>query len=110
MHHFNRLTPFLDLARDLKNAADIPGGNDLRAGAFDLIHLALAEALGHLRLSQVVCARCAAAELGLGEWYERESGDHAQKATRLFPNALGVAEVARVMIRHRRFNRILGRN
>src|SRR5208337_443065 len=110
MDNLDRAAPFLDLASDLEDAADIAGGDDRGTGGFDVIHLPPAQALGHLGLGQVVRTRGAAAKLAFLEWYELEAGDHRQKLPGLAANLLRMAEVASVVIGHFQRHRVLGRD
>ena len=63
MGHLDRAASLLDLAGDLQDAADVAGHHHLSAGGFDVVHLALAEPLGHLGLGEVVGAGGSAADL-----------------------------------------------
>src|SRR5208337_1279569 len=100
VNHLDRGSPFLDLAGDLEDAADVAGGDDRGAGGFDVVHLPPAQALGHFGLGQVVRTRGAAAKLALLQRDELEAGDHRQKLPGLAANLLRMAEVASVVIGH----------
>src|SRR5205823_13535795 len=84
--------------RDLDRAARVRRGDRLRTGGEQVARLALAQRGGRLGLDQVVDARRAAAQLPLGGLEQLEPGDGAQQRARLLAHALGVREVAGVVV------------
>src|SRR5262245_20117007 len=96
----DRTAAILDLPRDLEDATDVAGDDHLRAGCFDIVQLAPAEPLRHLRLRQVVGSRGAATDLRLLQRNNFKTGNHAQQGTWLAADLLSVAEVTGVMIGH----------
>ncbi len=70
------------------------------------LRLALPELLGGLGLEQVVDAGRAAAQLPLGGLDELEAGDRAQQVARLRAHALGVGQVAGVVVGDLRLERV----
>ena len=93
----------LERRRDLHPAAGVGRHHDVRAGGEHGARLALAELAGRLGVQQVVGTGAAAADLGLDQLAQLDAGDAAQQPARLVAHALGVREVARVLVgdRHR---------
>ncbi len=65
--------------------------------AITWLGLAVAELDRGLRLDEVVDPGAAAAEMLLGRLDELEAGDRAEQRARLVADALGMAEVARLL-------------
>src|SRR4051794_40140553 len=83
---------FLDLAGDLEDAADVARRDQFGPGRGEMVHLANAEAFGHLGLRQVVRSRGAAADLALLERHELNPWNHREQLARLGADLLAVAE------------------
>ena len=82
----------------LHQAARVGGDQQLGAGGQHVRGLAVAELGRRLRVEQVVDAGRAAAELRLGDLPQLQPGDAAQQLARLGPDALGVGQVAGVVV------------
>src|SRR3954447_6131670 len=99
----------LRMRGDLEHAAGIGGRHRLGAGVEQVLGLALAELLGGLGLHEVVDPGRAAADLPVPRLHQLELGDRAQELTRLLAHALGVGQVAGVVVGHlHRHRRTLG--
>ena len=93
------IQPFLFRAVDqLEQAAGIRGGDDIRAGGFDVPQLAGEQGVGGVRVRQVINTRAAAAPGGFGEFNEFQTGNRAEELARLRRDFLAVAEVAGVVL------------
>src|SRR6185437_4644821 len=84
---------------DLRETAEIAGGDHVRRDAADGGHLALAQLQRKLRLQQVVATRRAAAQMALGYLPHLEAGG-PQQLTRSLVDALSVLQRAGGMIGH----------
>ena len=74
-------------------------------GRLDVAHLAAQQAIGHLRLREVVDAGRAAAPVGLRQVDHAQPGDLGQQLARLPADLLAVHDVAGIVIRHRHRHR-----
>ena len=90
---------------DLQNAAGVGGDHRLRPRGFDVAHLAPQQAIGHLRLREVVDAGRAAAPVGLRQVDHAQPGHLSQQRARLPANLLAVHDVTGIVIRHRHRDR-----
>src|SRR5438034_2562114 len=86
--------------RQLQGAAGIRGGDEVRLRGVDETGLAVAELPGRIGFDEIEDAGAAAADVLLGEWQELDAGDRSQEIPRLLPDALGVRQMAGVVIRH----------
>ena len=92
--------PFLLRAVDeLEQATGIPGGDDLRLGRTDVLHLAFEKFVCHFRLREIVNARAAATPTGLGQLDEFQTRDRLQKLAWLRGNLLAMTQMAGLVIR-----------
>ncbi len=66
------------LAGQLRDAADIAGGDEVGAGQRDIGELAVAQCRGELRLQQIVGAGGAAAQMAFRHLDHRETGGGEQ--------------------------------
>src|SRR5437016_12806 len=83
---------------DLKCAAGVGGGQEVRRNREDVVHLARADLCRALRLDEVVDAGASAALVAVGNLDELEARDSGKKPARLFPDPLRVGEMARVVV------------
>ena len=98
MAYRQRGMQFAEMTGDLERAADV-GGDDLRgARGPDEARLAPAQAVGHLGLAQRIRAGRAAAHVGFDQRHHRQAGNEAEDAPRRIADALGVDEVAALII------------
>lgn len=81
----------LGAVEDLQHAAGVAGGDDGRAGALDVLQLAVEQFTRLLGLRDVVDARTAAAPGALGQLGDLQAGDPAQHFARLCGDLLAVA-------------------
>src|SRR5712691_12433395 len=86
--------------RHLERAAGVRGGDEVRLRGVDEAGLAVAELPGRIGLDEIEDAGAAAADVLLGEWQQLDAGDRSQEIPRLLPDALGVRQMAGVVIRH----------
>ena len=91
--------------RSLEEAPRVAGRDDLRAGGGDPVELSGEELSRDLGLQQVVDPGGAAAEVGLGELDQPETGDRAEESPRRLPHALAVRQVTGLVVRHREVER-----
>ena len=84
----------------LHHAAGVRRGDDAGLRAGHIPHLLLQKPPRHLGLGQVVDTAATAAAVGVSHLDELEAGDSLQDGARLDAGALGVGEVARVLIGH----------
>lgn len=85
--------PYLQLAPWIR------GDDDSCTCLENVFSLASLETFGHLRFGQVVASRAAAADIGLGQLHEVWTRDSAHEFARLPSDALGVGEMAGVVVR-----------
>lgn len=100
MQRRNGVTQALQGGVNLQEAAWIGSSNDVGRCAQNMLGLAFPQLTGWFRLDQVVNARAAAADIGLRDIHHLETGNIAQHFTRLEAHALGMSEVAGVMVGH----------
>jgi Fe-S oxidoreductase len=100
VQHGEGLAQALGVRRDLQRAAGVPGHDGLSPRVEEVAGLALAQLGCGLRLHQVVDAGGAAAQLPVRRLDELQAGNPAQQLARLSANALGVGEVAGVVVGH----------
>ena len=98
VRHPHRVPGPLDRGGDLHQAARVGGDQHLGPGRDDVGGLAVAQLAGRLGVDDVVDARRAAAQLGLGDLLQRQAGDRLEQPPRLGADALGVREVAGVVV------------
>src|SRR5262245_18837341 len=84
---------------ELEHAPRVAGRHHLGPGRRDPVELSGEELPGDLGLHQVVYPGRAAAEIGLAELRQAQSGDRAKHGPRRFPHPLTVHQVTRLMIR-----------
>src|SRR3954451_8547124 len=96
--HPHRVAGPFDRRGDLHQASRVGGHQHLRAGRHDVGRLAVAELAGRPWVENVVDAGGAAAQLRLGDLLELQPGDGIEQLARLGPDALGVCQMARVVV------------
>ncbi len=82
----------------MEGAAGIGGGDDLGAGGCHLQHLPSQQALGHLRVSEVVDATAAATLIWMAHLHQLQPGNGLKEGPGLGLDALSVGEVAGVLV------------
>ncbi len=100
----------LDGGGHLHQAAGVRGHQHLGAGGEDVGGLAVPELARGLGVEDVVDPGRAAAQLGLGDLPQLEAGDRAEQPPRLGAHALGVREVAGVVVGHGHLERVADRD
>ncbi len=90
----------------LQQAAGIGGDDGSGLGREQVFYLAVAQLVGRLRMEQVVDAGGAAAERGLFDLRDFESGNRSQQPPRLSVDGLRVAQVASVVVGHSHGQRV----
>ena len=89
---------FLEVGLDLGETADIASGDEVGVGGEDVLGFLFAEGVGDFGLVDVVGAGGAAAEVGVGYLGEGGARDHFEQIAGLGGDALGVGEVAGVVV------------
>jgi hypothetical protein len=87
-----------EVGAELGEAADVAGGDHRGAGADDGAGFVGAETGGDFGLVDVVGTGAAAAEIRVGDFEEFEIGDGAEELARFVEDALGVGEMAGVLV------------
>jgi hypothetical protein len=83
---------------NLQQTADVPRGDDLGPRIPDAVELSLQDLPRHFSLQQVIHPGTAAAGIRVGQFDKPKAGDLSQDRPRLLPDALGVGEVACVVV------------
>lgn len=83
---------------DLGEAADVSGGDDFGSGGGEVLHFALSERFGRIRMFNIVAASGSAADFPFSGFQEGESGYGLKKLPRRRANFLSVGQVAGVVV------------
>ena len=89
---------FCEMGFDLGHAADVSGGDEVGTCGDDVLGLLLTKGGGDGGLIDVVGSGRAAAEMGIGDFCDGDAGDHSQEFTWLGGDALGVGEMAGIVV------------
>ena len=98
VHYPQRQIGLPDFALDLQQAAGVRGQHDLGPGRDDIVELPPRQPIRHLGFVQVVDAGRAAAHARLGQLAELQAGNRGQQPPRGRRDALGVGQVAGVVV------------
>ena len=109
MHRPHRSTGALQARRDLHQAARVGGHEDVGARVEHVPHFSIPQRPCGVGFEQIVNAGRSAADVALGDFPQFEPWDGPQYLARLLTNALGVLQVARVVIGDTERQRMPGR-
>jgi len=100
VHHALIFAVETNASFELHLAAGVGGGDNGSARAVDRFHFVRQNLHRHLVLHDVVSAGAAAADIGAGHFFQRDTGDGGEQLAGCAADALAVREMAGVLIGH----------